>query len=1380
MPYPSYPDEYRQKFYEDGHYKSIYFVESMNNVEIVPGGDLKVNPVEDPLRPGNKTIVFTEEQLIREKFTYKEYLNSANNICVGSCECNSIEFTIRNNGVVPPLFYNTGTEQVERTFKVYVYFDHDSSTVIPLGMFRVTEDTLSGDKKERNITMYDYMATLRDLDAYDWYQNFKKAHPNGSTLKVFRDSFWDFMQNPDPTKGIKFPVTQKTQTLINDNVKIAYTLDEDTILLSAGNIIEDLCEINGVWGRFSRDVDSQNRSIFEYVEIPHITSKTKITKWRSIEPFQRDMYITHDWYQTKPIHAVTIRNAYDANIAQYASAELETRDNEGNVTGRFGNYAIYDNKFIDEIKSSADNTENDTDPEDDPITYVTGFEYLKKVCKNVLSKIKYVKYTPYELTTVGDLARTCGDIIYVNGTGEDDVIEELQDYTHFFSYVFERELKGIQNMRDTYRAKGDRVLPMFGDSSTSSGYTSSGGGGAYAVQSSGITGGTGIAENVNTTGKADGVPLEYWPELIRNVGLRVPDSPKGKVVFDKATGAATITWTDPADYDDNKPIPSVWEKTYLLRSYKGRPWNIYDPSIEVLVTETVKDTYKTNGFVDSTAGQHDKVFYAIFPQNTAGYVNPFTVLSIKPDRTMEAPEITDVKNPTPHSVTVDHTIPDQTSTYSKKVVVANPDHEPLDATDGIATVITNFASTVVSGLEKNRDYYFKVFLVKASGAESESDYDEGKTLLPDTNYIYRIEPFEYSEGNWMVADTAVVKDPWRNPAFADTPYWHLAMQNTYDPSDCEFLIDDTDPENICFYPDPTNQNSYFTIDGLGAYGKKAYYPGGERSGGDWFVHFTIDFKMDSGDYVSIPNNEAETIGIVVRGTKGTIDRESELHPFNFYLSGVPDGQGYMPISSGWYYSRWNDRWTKNYSWSNYNDGILNHYNDGNWHTIDYVLTSNWECSVGEYMPYACYVDGIRINYGADYTALLPPPLGELKADDDYITSVSFHAVPSQNGTLRFKNAGIYHDDEKAFPNISIPRLDTCGEPERNTQRLAYTIDTLSGEVDNAVIVVQEGHEPTSASDGTPYPIQYPSSLESPDTVREVTVSVEKYSPVRYYAKLFASGYAGTLESPRTVDFLVPVPQPITICDFIADPQQGFYDTTGNYRLNEDFRPNPNLSDYLVLEYDGEYYAAANVKSGWYSDRLSVEPTNWGVQHQDPFMPENIKNCQIRIDIKFAYVPHKPSGVEGEYPTPKLGIQIGQEWNNYKPLMELVPLYNYPYRDEYFPYVDIAKTNDTGEHITGQFYHEEVDVASERTDFSLDNWTYCVMRITDGKMEGLAFGCEGFFRPGHSFTLPENDRLWYPNPAYPVNLDQNYPTGLRTILLSDDMCIKELKITLHYL
>lgn len=446
--------------------------------------------------------------------------------------------------------------------------------------------------------------------------------------------------------------------------------------------------------------------------MPHITSKTKITKWRSIEPFQRDMYITHDWYQTKPIHAVTIRNAYDANIAQYASAELETRDNEGNVTGRFGNYAIYDNKFIDEIKSSADNTNNDAAPEDDPITPVTGFEYLKKVCKNVLSKIKYVKYTPYELTTVGDLARTCGDIIYVNGTGEDDVIEELQDFTHFFSYVFERELKGIQNMRDTYRAKGDRVLPMFGDSSSSSGYTSSGGGGAYAVQSSGITGGTGIAENVNTTGKADGVPLAYWPELIRNVGLRVPDSPKGKVTFDKATGAATITWTDPADYDDNKPIPSVWEKTYLLRSYKGRPWNIYDPSIEVLVTETVKDTYKTNGFVDSTAGQHDKIFYAIFPQNTAGYVNPFTVLSIKPDRTMEAPEITDVKNPTAHSITVDHTIPDQTSTYSKKVVVANPDHEPLDATDGIATVITNFASTVVSGLEQNRDYYSRYSWLK--------------------------------------------------------------------------------------------------------------------------------------------------------------------------------------------------------------------------------------------------------------------------------------------------------------------------------------------------------------------------------------------------------------------------------------------------------------------------------------------------------------------------------------------------------------------------------------------------------------------------------------------------------------------------------------------
>lgn len=1375
MPYPSYPDEYRQKFYEDGHYKSIYFVESMNNVEIVPGGDLKVNPVEDPLRPGNKTIVFTEEQLIREKFTYKEYLNSANNICVGSCECNSIEFTIRNNGVIPPLFYNTGTEQVERTFKVYVYFDHDSSTLLPLGMFRVVDDSLSGDKKERNIIMCDYMNTLRDLDAYDWYQNFKKAHPNGSTLKVFRDSFWDFMQNPDPKKGIKFPVTQKTQTLINDNVTIAYTLDEDTILLSAGNIIEDLCEINGVWGRFSRDVDSQNRSIFEYVEIPHITSKTKITKWRSIEPFQRDRYITHDWYQTKPIRAVTIRNAYDANIAQYASAELETRDNEGNVIGRFGNYAIYDNKFIDEIKSSADNAANDTDPEDDPITPVTGFDFLKRVCKNVLSKIKYVKYTPYELTTVGDLARTCGDIIYVNGTGEDDVIEELQDYTHFFSYVFERELKGIQNMRDTYRAKGDRVLPMFGDSSSSSGYASSGGGGAYVVQSSGITGGTGIAENVNTTGKADGVPLEYWPELIRNVGLRVPDSPKGKVSFDKATGAATITWTDPADYDDNKPIPSVWEKTYLLRSYKGRPWNIYDPSIEVLVTETVKDTYKTNGFVDSTAGQHDKIFYAIFPQNTAGYVNPFTVLSIKPDRTMEAPVITEVKDATPHSITVDHTIPDQTSTYSKKVVVANPDHEPLDATDGIATVITNFASTVVSGLEQNRDYYFKVFLVKASGAESESDYDEGKTLLPDTNYIYRIEPFEYSEGNWMVADTAVVKDPWRNPDYSGTVYQSLSLQNTYNPSACEFLIDDTDSENICFYPDPNNQKSYFTIVGEYAYGKKVYYPGGERTGGDWMVHFTVDFKMDPGDFVSIPNSEEETIGIVVRGNKNTISSENTLHPFNFYLSGVPDAYGYMPMSSGWYYSRWNDTWTKNYGWSAYNDGILNHYNDGNWHTIDYVLESNWECSAGEYMPSACYVDGVRVSYSADYTALLPPPLGALKIGDNYITDVSFHAVPSQNGTLRFKNAGIYHDDEKVYPNISMPRIATM-RIESGVANIAYTLDNNAGEVDSAVMVVKKGSVPVSASDGTPYPIQ-PSSLESADSIRHVGVTVPEYGQY-YYAKIFATGYAGTIESGWAESFSIPRPAPRTICNFIADPQQGFYDTTGNYRINEDYYPSsPSLSDYVVIEQGtGQYYAGLNVKSGWYTDSFAIEPVNWGVQHDDPFMPENIYNCRYTVTIEYDYIEHTPSSVTGENPIPRVGLQIGQEWNNYKPLMDLRPLYGQSYDSDHNPYLEVAKTDSTKEHITGQFYHEDV-TGVDKPDPVIDTVATYWIDVANGELSSISYSNGSI--AGHTFTIPEDKLIWYPNPAYPVNLDQNFPTGLKRIQLSDTMCIKKLSITLTY-
>lgn len=1006
MPYPSYPDEYRQKFYEDGHYKSIYFVESMNNVEIVPGGDLKVNPVEDPLRPGNKTIVFTEEQLIREKFTYKEYLNSANNICVGSCECNSIEFTIRNNGVIPPLFYNTGTEQVERTFKVYVYFDHDSSTLLPLGMFRVVDDSLSGDKKERNIIMCDYMNTLRDLDAYDWYQNFKKAHPNGSTLKVFRDSFWDFMQNPDPKKGIKFPVTQKTQTLINDNVTIAYTLDEDTILLSAGNIIEDLCEINGVWGRFSRDVDSQNRSIFEYVEIPHITSKTKITKWRSIEPFQRDRYITHDWYQTKPIRAVTIRNAYDANIAQYASAELETRDNEGNVTGRFGNYAIYDNKFIDEIKSSADNAANDTDPEDDPITPVTGFDFLKRVCKNVLSKIKYVKYTPYELTTVGDLARTCGDIIYVNGTGEDDVIEELQDYTHFFSYVFERELKGIQNMRDTYRAKGDRVLPMFGDSSSSSGYTSSGGGGAYVVQSSGITGGTGIAENVNTTGKADGVPLEYWPELIRNVGLRVPDSPKGKVVFDKATGAATITWTDPADYDDNKPIPSVWEKTYLLRSYKGRPWNIYDPSIEVLVTETVKDTYKTNGFVDSTAGQHDKIFYAIFPQNTAGYVNPFTVLSIKPDRTMEAPVITEVKDATPHTITVDHTIPDQTSTYSKKVVVANPDHEPLDATDGIATVITNFASTVVSGLEQNRDYYFKVFLVKASGAESESDYDEGKTgAAPLYNYLLRI-----------------VGDPETGSLVETVHDMDISLVNnvTVNP-DGSFQL-----TNVSQDGSQDIKSASFAIDYMDEIYNRARYSGGNIK---WTYMF--DFKIPEGYHIQ--TTSATLLGYIWLSLDGMLDfnlqvgYQTQGHFLDYWYSET--GQGYCSYGDDTYHRAC----------------MFEGYDDDEWHTARIELVTDSEGG-GWCSSLNVYVDDENLS-NREAGCKLPPPFSTtvIKKDPRSTNGIwSFAFTEAKDGgeysaiSPMYRNVGICCSEYDESLLIPMPRLLMPEDADISSTSIKFT------------------------------------------------------------------------------------------------------------------------------------------------------------------------------------------------------------------------------------------------------------------------------------------------------------------------------------------------------
>ena len=134
-------------------------------------------------------FIITNDNIYKEKMKLVESINSADNLAFGSCEPSQIRFTIRNEkyideeeedpelkvkSVIPPLTktYEENGEVFlyKAVIKYYIFFNGDSDTLFYVGMFQVEEDKMSNDGKTREITAYDYLYTLRDMDIFEWYK----------------------------------------------------------------------------------------------------------------------------------------------------------------------------------------------------------------------------------------------------------------------------------------------------------------------------------------------------------------------------------------------------------------------------------------------------------------------------------------------------------------------------------------------------------------------------------------------------------------------------------------------------------------------------------------------------------------------------------------------------------------------------------------------------------------------------------------------------------------------------------------------------------------------------------------------------------------------------------------------------------------------------------------------------------------------------------------------------------------------------------------------------------------------------------------------------------------------------------------------------------
>lgn len=335
------------------------------------------------------TLTLTNSDLFQGSLSLNEILSDSN-IIFGSCNAAQLKFTTSNL-----------TSLKGKKLNVSVVIDEETENPLTIGSYTVVEDNLTADRTKREVVAYDDIYFLNQTDVADWY--------NGLTfpisIKDMRDSFFE-----------EVGITQETVELANDSVMIEKTIFPNQLL--AIDVLQKICEINGVCGKINRDDE------FHYIELntstgvnpyPSLTlypstslypSLTSVGSGNEEAEYQIDVYRSLEYadYTVKKINKLQIR---------------EDSDDIGGIVGTGDNCYIIEDNFLMYGKS----------PED-----------LQTIGNKILRKIRNIEYTPCTVACNGNPCIEIGDVISI----------EMNNGNTITTIVLNRTLKGEQALIDTY------------------------------------------------------------------------------------------------------------------------------------------------------------------------------------------------------------------------------------------------------------------------------------------------------------------------------------------------------------------------------------------------------------------------------------------------------------------------------------------------------------------------------------------------------------------------------------------------------------------------------------------------------------------------------------------------------------------------------------------------------------------------------------------------------------------------------------------------------------------------------------------------------------------------------------------------------------------
>ena len=104
-------------------------------------------------------------------------------------------------------------------------------------------------------------------------------------------------------------------------------------------------------------------------------------------------------------------------------------------------------------------------------------------------------------------------------------------------------------------------------------------------------------------------------------GVLIPLEPATDFKIGSGSGRAYFTWTDPVDKytTPGDELVSQWEKSVVVRKKDSVPSNIDDGT--VVLTETVRNQYQTNQYIDETVDDDTTYYYSVYPVTTTDLVS---------------------------------------------------------------------------------------------------------------------------------------------------------------------------------------------------------------------------------------------------------------------------------------------------------------------------------------------------------------------------------------------------------------------------------------------------------------------------------------------------------------------------------------------------------------------------------------------------------------------------------------------------------------------------------------------------------------------------------------------------------------------------------------